>query len=192
MIQVSDKIRAFLSINITDDILLQKISKVQNSLDRSSAKMKLVEPENIHFTLRFLGDTSLAKLEALEKEVEKVSFDSFDIMIETVGTFPKISKPRVVWVGVIHNATKFIELKRMIDSGFARQGYRKDRRFTPHATIARIRSIKDRKRLKENLMFLADTKIGKMEIKRVSMMSSTLTPKGAIYKELWSINARNR
>ncbi|MBD3405576.1 MAG: RNA 2',3'-cyclic phosphodiesterase [Candidatus Lokiarchaeota archaeon] len=186
---MDNKLRSFISVNISNETLLERIMDIQNALDYTAAKIKKIKPENIHFTLRFLGNTSESKLALIKKELEKASFNPFRIIIEGVGVFPKVNKPRIIWVGVTHNAPQFVELKEQIDNGLKNLGYDKDRKFIPHATIARVRYIKKKELLKQNITHLSERMIGEMEIYQFSMMISTLTPDGPIYKKLWSISS---
>jgi 2'-5' RNA ligase len=186
---VSEIVRAFLSIDIENQALLPLISETQRKLDTSLAKMKLVEIENIHFTLRFFGDTSRTRIDEIESCLSRIKIEPFDVMIHGVGAFPTRRKPRVIWIGATQNANRIRNLKKEIDSYLEELGYRPDKKkFTPHATIARIRYIKDAERLADNLDELIDQPIGLMSVSKFNMKKSTLTPSGPIYETLWSIS----
>lgn len=188
MIYVSDVVRAFLSIDIENQTLLPQISETQRKLDTTLAKMKLVEIENIHFTLRFLGDTSLTRIDEIETCLKRIKIEPFDIVVHGVGAFPTKRKPRVIWIGTTQNADRIQNLKKEIDSHLEELGYRSEKRkFTPHATIARVRYIKDAGKLASNLDSLANQPIGPMSVSKFKMKKSTLTPSGPIYETLWSI-----
>jgi 2'-5' RNA ligase len=185
---VGELIRAFLSLDIEDQDLLSQISETQNRLDTSSAKMKLVEIENVHFTLRFLGDTSISAIDEIESSLSQIKFEPFNIEIVGVGAFPNSKRPRVVWIGVTQNADSVIKLKKEIDSRLKTFGHQPEgKKFTPHATIARVRYIKDRERLARNLEELGDAHIGTMTVSKFNMKKSTLTPSGPIYETLWHV-----
>ncbi|MFW9843168.1 MAG: RNA 2',3'-cyclic phosphodiesterase [Candidatus Thorarchaeota archaeon] len=185
---MSDVVRAFLSIDIENQTLLPQISETQRKLDTTLAKMKLVEIENIHFTLRFLGDTSLTRIDEIETCLKRIKIEPFDIVVHGVGAFPTKRKPRVIWIGTTQNADRIQNLKKEIDSHLEELGYRSEKRkFTPHATIARVRYIKDAGKLASNLDSLANQPIGPMSVSKFKMKKSTLTPSGPIYETLWSI-----
>jgi 2'-5' RNA ligase len=186
---MGELVRAFLSIDIEKLSLLPQIAEIQKKLDITSAKMKLVEIENIHFTMRFLGDTPLTKIDEIESCLSGIKIEPFDIMVYGVGAFPTKRKPRVIWVGVTQNADQIRNLKIEIDSHLRKLGYRPEKmKFTPHATIARVRYIKDAERLANNLDDLAEQPIGSMSVSKFNMKKSTLTPSGPIYETLWSIS----
>lgn len=185
---MSDIVRAFLSIDIKDSELLSRVMNVQRKLDIEAAKMKLVEQDNIHYTLRFFGDTPLDRIQDIKTAVEQIKLDSFDVEINGVGAFPNKYRPRVIWVGAELNGDRITELKVRIDELIKGLGYHPEKqKFTPHATIARVRYVKDAKRLSENLDELAEESIGKMKVTHVTMKKSTLTPSGPIYEDLWYV-----
>jgi 2'-5' RNA ligase len=185
--KVTDTVRAFLSINITDSSILTGIRNLQGLLDRKAAKMKLVEEQNIHFTMRFFGDISLSEADSIESCLDSIVFDTFTIDILGVGAFPSKRKPRVIWIGVGKNADSMVALKDQIDGQLEVIGYRRERPpFTPHATIARVRQTFDRDGLESNLDSLPHTSLGVMRVDMLTLMKSTLTPSGPIYESLWN------
>ena len=188
VLQVTELARVFLSIDIENQTLLPLISETQNKLDRSLAKMKLVEIENIHFTLRFLGDTSLTRIEEMKSSLIQIQVDPFEIVVHGVGAFPNSRRPRVIWIGVNQNAERIRDLKIEIDSRLKEFGYKPEKkRFTPHATIARVRFVKDAEKLVKNIDELVDSSIGSMTVSKFNMKKSTLTPSGPIYETLWHV-----
>jgi len=188
VVQVSEIVRAFLSIDIENQALFPHISETQNKLDTNLAKMKIVEIENIHFTLRFFGDTSLTKIDEIKSCLNQIEIEPFEIKIHGVGAFPNNRRPRVIWIGVTQNADRICNLKSEIDSHLEEFGYQSERKkFTPHATIARVRYIKDAEKLTNNLDGLVNESIGMTTISKFNLKKSTLTPSGPIYKTLWNI-----
>lgn len=185
---MSELVRAFMSIDIEDQSILSKVQSIQQKLDRDAAKMKIVKSENIHFTLRFFGDTQIIKLDQIQKHLERIEITPFEIEVTGVGSFPNSRRPRIIWIGVTHNASKILSLKNEIDSSLLELDYQPEKRkYTPHATIARVRHVRDSKRIAENLEDLGDEVIGRMTVRTVNMMKSTLTPSGPIYETLWQI-----
>lgn len=181
--------RVFLSIDIDDEALLSRIAQIQSSLDRQSAKIKLVEEENIHFTMRFLGDTPHTKIEKIREELLEVQYRPFTIRIDGVGAFPNTNRPRVIWVGVSDNAERITDLKLKIDDRLGNIGYTRDRKFHAHATIARVRAVHDRNRTKENIESLVRESVGTMPVECFRMTKSTLTSSGPVYETLWEVRA---
>lgn len=187
---MSERIRVFLSIDIEDEQLLSRISYVQNKLDQEAAKLKLIEKDSIHFTLRFFGDTSLSRIEEMRKVLETVEIAPFTILIGGVGAFPSARRPNVIWIGVDQNAQRIAELKTGIDALLANLGYPSEKGFKAHATIARVRAVKDRERTLKNLESLAGESVGTMTVSNFRLTKSTLKPSGPVYETLWEIPGR--
>jgi 2'-5' RNA ligase len=187
---LSERIRVFLSIHIVDESLLSRISNIQRRLDQEAAKLKIVEKNNIHFTLRFFGDTSPSKIEEMREILETVKIDPFMISIAGVGAFPSARRPNVIWVGVDQNAERVAELKARIDSLLVNLGYQPERNFTAHATIARVRFLQNRERMLGNLESLSKESVGTMTVTAFQMTKSTLMPSGPIYEALWEVSNR--
>ncbi|MHA1637951.1 MAG: RNA 2',3'-cyclic phosphodiesterase [Candidatus Thorarchaeota archaeon] len=188
---MTENIRAFLSVDIVDDKLLSRITQIQGKLDRESAKMKLVERDNIHFTWHFFGDTHPSKIDTIHKELSQLEFAPIPIEVSGVGAFPNLRRPRIIWIGVTRNIEKLRELKTETNIILKKLGYKiESKRFIPHATIARVRSIRNREQLAENLESLFEVQVGNMTVTNIRMTRSTLTPSGAIYDTIWEIPAK--
>lgn len=186
---MNDLVRAFLSIDIENQLLLSNVEQIQQRLDQEAAKMKLVAINNIHFTLRFFGDTPVDKINQIREHLEKIVVEPFDIRIAGVGAFPNKRRPRIIWIGVTEKGQQVRELKLEIDSLLKDVGYQAEKRkYTPHATIARVRHVKDTKKIVDNLDELANELIGTMSVSGFTMMKSTLTPTGPIYDTMWRIS----
>ncbi len=181
-------VRAFLSIDIEERALLSRILQIQQKLNPQGAKMKLVEPDNIHFTIRFFGDTPIARIDQIQDCLKQIKITPFEINIVGVGAFPNRRKPRVIWIGVTDNSQLIVDLKSRVDNLLIESGYQAEKeKFTPHATIARVRTIKDSSQIVRNLEELASESVGIMTVESISMKKSTLTSSGPIYETLWRI-----
>jgi 2'-5' RNA ligase len=185
---MTEKIRAFLSVDIEDNTLLSKIGEIQGKLDKSAMKIKTVERDNIHFTLRFFGDTEIARIKQIHETLSKIQLASFQIQIEGIGAFPTPRRPRVIWVGVTQGEDYFNQLKSEIETGLKSIGYKPDKRFHAHATIARVRAVKDRESVINNLESLTNEPVGAMQVSNFRMTKSTLTSSGPIYETVWEIS----
>jgi len=184
---LTDRIRVFLSIDIDDESLLSRIFRIQNRLDQEAAKLRLVDRGSIHFTLRFFGDTSLSRIAEMRRVLETIEIAPFTILIEGVGAFPTLRRPNVIWIGVSQNAQQIVELKARIDTLLVNLGFPLEKGFKAHATIARVRAVKDRDRIVRNLESLASESVGTMTITAFRMTKSTLMPSGPVYETLWEI-----
>jgi len=181
--------RTFIAIELPKEIK-DALSEIQEQLKKSGADVKWVLPQNIHLTLKFLGeidDTDLSKINKIIEDVAKEK-NSFRVRISCIGAFPKINFPRVIWIGIDEgdNETKAIanELEeRIAEAGFPSE----ERPFSSHITIGRTKSTLNREKLVQNLENLASN-FGEgnlvFTVKNITLFKSTLTPKGPIYEIL--------
>ncbi|MEM3832020.1 MAG: RNA 2',3'-cyclic phosphodiesterase [Thermoprotei archaeon] len=178
---MSQLIRCFIAVDVKDEDVLNKISKIQDLLPNGS--LKLVERENMHFTIRFLGETEQSLVGVIKNSLRSVSFNPFSIHLKGVGAFPSFHKPRIVWIGVSEGAENLMKLHSMINSVLKNLHIRsEEEEFTPHLTIARVKY--PNKELPHVLDELKDEDFGQIIVKAFQFKQSILTPKGPIYKDL--------
>lgn len=179
-------IRSFIAIDLNPEIQ-RKLGEVIHQLKPASANVVRWVPENnIHITLKFLGDTSPANVEILKKilTVEANQVQPFDLKIEGVGAFPSIRRPRVIWVG-IETPPVLFALQRAIDVETQRLGYTpEDRPFSPHLTLGRLAHNASPEEIRQVGDLLAASKIpisASVHVKTVVLFRSDLQPGGAVY-----------
>ena len=178
------QIRAFLAIDLDDDLKPQ-INKIIREFKKSDAKIKYVELTNLHLTLKFFGDIDTDGLDLLEDAIEKVvcEFDPFKVKIRSCGAFPNNNRIKVIWLG-IDDDTVIRNLHDKLDKEFARLGFDRDKKFSTHLTIGRMRSAKNKDKVKSTIEEFEDVEIGEMEVTGICLKKSTLTPAGPIYEDL--------
>lgn len=182
--------RCFIAVDIPDERIIIELDKMCSMFDLQGVKR--VEKENLHITLRFLGEISESALASVISSLKRVSFKKFQAHISGLGAFPSIKNPRVVWAGVKEGFAELIQLHSIIEKEFLDSGLRFEKEeYHPHVTLARI---KDRRSIKKILDLLEQNKekdFGSFEVKSFSLKQSILTPRGPIYKdievfELWT------
>lgn len=171
--------RSFIAIGISTPEVLKLLDELRNS----SADLKIVKPENLHLTLKFLGDIPEGRTEEIQIAVTKAiaPFKAFDVSLRGVGVFPKIKRMRVIWVGFDKNGERFVEINNSIENSLKRIGFQREGRFHPHLTVARVRSQRGKENLISILRKYEDTSFGESRIESVELMKSILTPRGPIY-----------
>ena len=92
-------IRSFVAFDIGEAAVLRNLAKVQDVLLGTGADLKLVKPENIHITLRFLGDVTPDMVDRIHGEMQQVQFQPFEVNVKGVGVFPNQRHISVVWAG---------------------------------------------------------------------------------------------
>lgn len=181
------KFRGFIAIDIE---AFTKIIQFENEIKNSGANVKLVEPENIHITLKFLGDTEeehIEKIEEIMKNAVKET-DSFEIQLKGAGVFPNQNYIKVMWIG-IKNGEKIGDITKKIDEKISELGFKKERRgFSAHLTIARVRSAKNKDKLMQIIEKYRDTEFANIKVNSIILKKSELTSKGPIYTNICEIN----
>jgi len=182
------EIRAFLAIDLDED-LKPKINKIIREFKQIDTRIKYVDLINMHLTLKFFGDIDVDGLDMLEKAIRNVveDFDSFEIKIKGCGAFPNNNHIKVIWVG-IDDESILKNLHDKLDKEFTRMGFDKDKKFSSHLTIGRMKSAKNKDKVKSVIEEFQDVEIGTMNVDKIILKKSTLTPSGPIYEDLIEFN----
>lgn len=187
--------RTFIAIELPTSIK-DSLSGLQEKLKISGADVKWVQPHNIHLTLKFLGEINDKKLDKIISILEEIAKDKdpFRIRISSLGAFPKMNFPRVIWVGVDKGDNQTKEMAKALEEKITKLGIPKeDRSFSTHITIGRTRSTLNRERLVEALSSLAnklDEENLEFAVTKITLFKSTITPKGPIYEILKETNLK--
>lgn len=180
--------RSFVAIDSNEKIR-NCLVKIQKSLERTGADLKLVEPENIHLTLKFLGNVSENRLELVKEKIRNIEkIDSFELQVNGLGVFPRPSFIRVIWAGVSKGGDKTVDLRKKLDKKLAEIDFEpEDKDFTPHFTIARMKSGRAKDEVLSQIEENSDTNFGSVIVKKVKLKKSELTSEGPIYTTLESV-----
>lgn len=182
---MSDMIRSFIAFDIDSESLLRKFSEVQGTLVNTGASLKLVQPRNIHITMRFLGNISLRMVDSIHEEMNNVSFTPFDVEIRGLGAFPSLKYARVVWAGIRKGADELTDISNQLEPRLQRIGFKPDSKgFSPHLTIARVKTGRNKTELIRCIKDLAEYEFGAVRADCLRLKKSVLTPKGPIYSTL--------
>jgi len=178
-----ESVRAFIALDISEDVK-GKIVEFENELDSVGADMKLVESENLHVTIKFLGEVHVGQLEKIYDVMRKVREEKFTISVEGVGVFPNWRMVRVIWVGIGDGGERVIKIQREIDAGLGDLGFGRERDFVPHITVGRVRSPRNKERILQLLEKYKGYRFGACVVDRLVLKESMLTPKGPIYSDI--------
>ena len=151
------------------------------------AKVNWVKPENMHWTLKFLGDIDLTETAAICQELQSLVADipPFEVFVSGLGAFPHTDRPRTIWLGVSEGEKMMEQLSLAVDDRLAGLGYKPEgRRFKAHLTLGRVRGPKNLAALGEALKAQADFVAGPMEVDEVTLYSSYLERHGPRYEPL--------
>ena len=183
---MGQRLRTFIAVDLGKTIRDRAIA-LQETLARSGADVKWVEPENLHVTLLFLGEVDAREAPRVCQLVADGTrkHAAFPMTVETVGCFPNARRPRVLWVGVGQGTQELCALHADLEEPLTELGYRREeRRYTPHITLGRVKSDRPPDSLAMALARHAGWKGGEIDVREILVMSSELTPQGPIYTVL--------
>jgi 2'-5' RNA ligase len=144
--------RLFVAIKITpQQSLLNTFYHLKKEL--STEKINWVNEENLHFTLKFIGNTHTSEVKNIIEALENIAYktQTFELEVENLGVFGSRYNPRVIWVG-IKKSESLLKLSENVLSGLDVAGFKRDRQnFVPHITLGRIKYIRDKNTLRKTI-----------------------------------------
>jgi 2'-5' RNA ligase len=182
-------LRCFIAVTLPGP-LKKDVGDVIRKLRESGADIKWVPDENLHLTLKFLGETEEERLDEIKGALyKKLShYAPFYIKIAGVGYFPGGRNPRVIWVG-IEERGPLADICTDVENAMVKFGYpREERPFSPHLTIGRVRSPKRVAEVIKRLDEFHAVAFDEFVVKGVTLMKSELKPGGAEYSGLAEIS----
>jgi 2'-5' RNA ligase len=182
-------VRTFIAIKL-DGSLHNTLNEVIEKFAASKASVKWVAPQNVHITLKFLGNVEEERLPAIFSACEKAAegFSPIDLEVRAVGCFPTSARPRVVWLGLEKGKETVRELQHSVERELELIGFPKEERgFRAHLTIGRVKGKQGINRLCRLLEEERNIFIGSMRSTTISVMKSQTLPSGPVYTELKAV-----
>ncbi|MDM7940502.1 MAG: RNA 2',3'-cyclic phosphodiesterase [Methanothrix sp.] len=173
-------IRCFVAVEIPSE-MRERIGSLQSQI--ATEGLRLVRPDLVHVTLKFLGDVPEGRVQMVSDALSKVSVAPFVARVAGMGAFPGRAV-RVVWLGLEGN---FMELYEKIEEALSPVGFEREARgFSPHVTLGRVRwpNQETSRLLAAKIASMADTDMGRFTVDRFYLKKSTLTRGGPIYENL--------
>jgi len=176
--------RLFVAVDLSEE-LKEVIGSIAESIGVFKG-VKPVEKHNLHITLMFLGEVPDRRVEIVKEQLRSVEMSGFKIGLKGIGFFPSPSSVRVVWVGVEEGKDDLCKLAGEVEKSLKKLGFKRDKEFVAHATIARVKRITpdERDKMLKILNEYLDYDFGTMDVSDFRLKKSTLTPKGPIYEDL--------
>lgn len=177
--------RLFIAVDI-DESIKDKIISTQKIIGMPG--MKAVEPENLHFCLKFIGEAEEEAVPEIKNIIKEVSekFEEFSLSIEGIGSFPSDIFINTIWAGAIEGKEILRAIAEMLDFELSKLGFEKEsREFIPHLTLYRVKKIDNKEKLINNLAKMKTTKFGTMTVKSIKLIKSELTPEGPKYETVY-------
>jgi len=191
---MSNTLRTFIAVPINFHIQ-NAIGHIQNDLKKVGADIKWVNPKNIHITLKFLGEISSDKIENVSKILHDVIVpkEPFSMPFSTLGAFPKIERPKVLWIGNNSTSKRITEIAQELEEALEKIGFEKEKRkFEPHLTIGRVRSPINKFALSKKIKKYEIRKELMQDITEVNLYKSTLRSHGPLYEILKTVTLSKR
>jgi len=172
--------RAFIAVELSEQVR-KNLQPFQKALDLEG--IKLVEPENLHITLFFLGEIDDRTKGKVVEAMEKVSVPKFELNCKGVGVFPNPNFIRVAWAGCENeNLTKLYE---QLAPEMRKLRY-KIEPFRGHVTVARVRDPSTKGNVQKALEKFEGKDFGTCEIGKIVLKKSILTPQGPVYEDVFT------
>ena len=178
--------RSFVAIEVPE-IVKQSLVDLAASMKRSGIKASWAKPDNMHLTLRFLGEITGNDTDKLCELLGKrySGFEPFIMNVEGVGVFPSVRRPSVIWAGIGLTGDLLSRAYEIAENAAREIGLEPERRtFHPHLTLGRIRDHRESGDLVSELDRHKDFHGGEIAVSSVSLFSSELTPNGAIHTRI--------
>jgi 2'-5' RNA ligase len=176
--------RGFVAVGVAEPVRL-RIAEVQATLRRVDADVRWVAPENLHVSLKFLGEIGEDQVARLKEllELEAARWPRLDLSYAGLGTFPEGGAPRVVWAGCAGDVAKLAGLAQAAERLAEQVGVpREGRPFVAHLTIGRVKSPRNAKRLRAAVERERGAAFGRETVAEFALFESTLTPGGPVYE----------
>ena len=186
---MSETIRAFIAVELPATVI-SLLAKVQQDLKSSGLRAKWVRPENIHLTLKFLGNINAGDIHKIGSAMSDAAADfaPATLAVGGIGVFPGLKRPRVIWVGLGGQIQLLIDLQRKLEDNLAAIGYPKEKRpFKGHLTLGRIKKAVNANVMRQIMREFADVGGDEFAAVRIILFKSDLKPSGPIYSQLQQV-----
>ncbi|MGB2601143.1 MAG: RNA 2',3'-cyclic phosphodiesterase [Candidatus Omnitrophota bacterium] len=185
MNEKAQKIRTFIALELSDEAR-EEFARITGILEESNADVKWVKPGSIHLTLKFLGYVEEDKVVRISEKLKDIVLGvaPFNVVLEGIGVFPKWDYVKVIWVGLGEGADKVKELSLKAEEAMQAEGFEKEKReYSPHLTLGRIRSAKNKNELKKQAETVKVEPVSN-HISKIILFKSELSSQGAVYTAL--------
>jgi 2'-5' RNA ligase len=185
MNEKAQKIRTFIALELSDEAR-EEFARITGILEESNADVKWVKPGAIHLTLKFLGYMEEDKVVRISEKLKDIALGvaPFDVVLEGIGVFPKWDYVKVIWVGLGEGADKVKELALKTEEAMQAESFEKEKReYSPHLTLGRIRSAKNKNELKKQAETVKVEPVLN-HISKILLFKSELSSQGAVYTPL--------
>jgi 2'-5' RNA ligase len=189
---MSQKIRAFIAFELPADVL-SALKEIQQQLNNFRFRVKWLRPENIHLTLKFLGEIESDRIDVIADSIFDAAsgYDPLSLAAKGVGVFPGMKRPRVIWAGLVGQIELLRDLQQKLDDRLAEAGLARERRpFRGHLTLGRFKGHVSLGEIRQALEEFNHFETAAFSASHLVLFQSELRPEGAVYTKLKSIVVR--
>ncbi len=178
--------RTFFCIELLDEVTSRLKDIIASFANNTEAKVNWVDEENLHITMKFLGDIDQNKVETIKEKSKKAvgSVTPFPMTLDKVGVFPNLRRLRVIWVGSNEEPEEIHKLNQNLEEELEKIGFEPEgRKYIPHITLGRVKE-RNQSKVKPLANQVESYKIKEpiqAEAEGLTLMESKLTPEGPIY-----------
>ena len=180
-------VRTFVAVEASPAVR-ERAARLIEEFAAAGAGVKWVASENLHLTLKFLGDVEQGDIHRVCESVQRAAAEvqPFEFEIRGAGAFPNLRRPRTIWLGAGRGEPQMADLAHRVDKALQKLRFpREDRRFQAHLTIGRVRNPgPELAELAELLGAAAHVEAGTMAVDEAGGFSSDPRPTGPIYEPL--------
>ncbi|MHA1982756.1 MAG: RNA 2',3'-cyclic phosphodiesterase [Candidatus Hodarchaeales archaeon] len=186
--------RLFIAVDIENEVCRETLAKLQSYIPSNFVKKP--SKNRLHLTLKFLGDTNTQLIPNIITSLEKMDFNSFDLLFNETGAFPSKNRPRVLWIGISKGSEDLKEISNQINNLLFELNIEKENReFRAHLTLGRVK-----KSIPQPLHTLKEFFTNQFNeeenpnlispVTKIFLKKSTLTSKGPIYEDIHIIKSK--
>ncbi|MDO8885430.1 RNA 2',3'-cyclic phosphodiesterase [Candidatus Oleimmundimicrobium sp.] len=184
-------LRLFVALELPSH-LKHEMAWFKNETHKEIKDVKWVSEENLHITLKFLGNCEEELLPEIESGLKNSlkKFSPFDFYINGLGVFPSIKRARVLWVGIKSGGENIVKLQQAIEENFAKIGFAKDEKiFFPHITFARLKNLYNVEKFFEKIEAKGFSE-SRVEVSNISLLRSSLMSQGPVYEKILELKLK--
>lgn len=182
--------RTFIAFKLPEEVIAS-LGELQTALKQQGLKLRWVRPDNIHLTLKFLGEISAEDMLDVKRVIRGASRNQtvFSLEAKGLGVFPTVKKARVLWSGIHGDVKRLGELQSNLDRALADIGFEPEKRtFRGHLTLGRVKGRVDGRALASAISRFGSFASPPLTAERLILFKSDLKPSGAVYQELFVEN----
>jgi 2'-5' RNA ligase len=180
-------IRTFIALDLPAGVH-RALAALQQEWQQTAAMVSWIKPENVHLTLKFLGNIATEQVAEIQLILQEIAaaHSRFHLQPEGCGAFPSLKQMRVVWVGLQGGIETLLSLQKAVEEALVPLGFApEDRPFRAHLTLGRVKGRRHLQLLQEAILRRQGFQAEAFDVPDVVLYKSELRPEGARYTALF-------